>query len=513
MASRMDALWALILFLLSLFGLISPPPPTTPPPVTPPQAVRPLTEADRLQVAEQPSGDRALRTADGRRVLLRGTNVNTLVDHGGARDTVPVTAADGPQARALGFNVVRLAVSWSKVAPQPGQLDQAYLDEIRDTARVFTAQGIYVLLDMHQDRYAAGLGRSGDESDGAPAWAALTDGASTAAGSGNHPYYGTAAARQAAKSFFENREVAGQPLQDHYADAVRAVAATGRQLGPAFAGIELWNEPVDPWSTDAYAPDTFSAERVWPLYRRLIGALRGDGYAGPIWFEPHTTRTWTDDDRVAARFSDDDQLVYGPHVYTDVYGGIGSGTAAKIRVSFDNAAAEARRYGAALVPTELPGVSGGNWETYRQEQLGHLDRLGIGGIVWVWKQTAASDYGWGVLKADGSLRDDSQIARDYGRPRVLAHGPELLEQRWANGVLTVRTRGAGDLDLWDGAAFAANEPATGVAGRLTVDDQAPDGATVTVWRGAARLGGSGWGGGRQLRLRLPAGDHVVRLQP
>lgn len=514
MASAMDALWTLILFLLSLFGLGSPQGPTTPAPTTPPpQAVRPLTSADALAVNLEDSGDRVLRTADGRRVLLRGANVNALVDHGGARDTVQVAAADGVQARALGFNVIRLAVSWSKVAPQPGTLDQAYLDEIRDTAKVFTDQGIYVLLDMHQDRYAAGLGPSGDESDGAPAWAALTDGASTASGSGNHPYYGTAASRQAAKSFFENREVAGRTLQDHYAQAVLAVTRAGQQLGPAFAGIELWNEPVDPWTTDAYATDTFSASKVWPLYRRLIGTLRDGGYAGPIWFEPHTARTWTDDDRAAARFSDDGQLVYGPHIYTDVYGGLGSGTYAKLRTSFDNAASEARKYGAALVPTELPGASGGSWEPYRQYELDQLDRLGIGGMVWVWKQAPGSDYGWGVLKADGSLRGDSQIARDYGRPRVLAHATTVVDQRYENGVLTVSTRGAGNLDLWDGAAFAASEPATGVAGRVTIDGQAPAAADLTSWRAAARLGTGGWGGGRQLRLRIPDGDHVIRLQP
>lgn len=501
--------------ILSLLGLASPAtPPSGGPPPVPSVQERPLRAADALRVAG-PVDARVLETADGRRVLLRGANVNALVDYRGARQTVPVAPADGLQARALGLNVVRLAVSWSKVAPAAGQIDDGYLRQIRTAARTFADQGIYVLLDMHQDRYAGGLGRSGDESDGAPAWAAVTGGASTAAGSGGHPYYGTAASRQAAKAFFENREVAGKPLQAHFADAVRAVTATGEELGPAFAGIELWNEPVDPWGTDPLAADGFSAPRLWPFYRRTIATLRDGGYGGPIWFEPHATRTWTDDDRAAARFSDDDQLVYGPHVYTDVYNGrIGEGTYARLRDSFDKAAVEARKYGAALVPTELPGASGGPWEIHREQTLGHLDRLAIGGIVWVWKQDPSSDYGWGVLRSTGALRGDSQIAQDYGRPRVQASGPRLLEQRLAAGALEVRTSGAGEVELWDGAAFAAVPPILGRAWRLTVDGRVPAPDRVRSWRAQAALGSDrSWAGGRQLRVRVDDGEHVIRLEP
>ncbi|MEV4422811.1 cellulase family glycosylhydrolase [Patulibacter sp. NPDC049589] len=492
---------------------------------------RPLSAGDALTVAAAPDGSRTLKTADGRTVQLRGANVNALVDYAGAHGTVPVRPEDGPQARALGFDVVRLAVSWSRIEPSPGVFDERYLQQIGDNARVFTAQGIYVLLDMHQDRYAGTLGPSGDESDGAPAWAAKSDGASTGSGSGGHPYYGTAASRTAARNFFANATVAGKPLQEHYADAVARLAGVGRDLGPGLAGVELYNEPIDPDGTDPFASDSFSPTHLWPLYRRLIARLRsadgtgpgGGRYDGPIWFEPTATRTQTDRDTAAARFSDDPGLVYGPHVYTDVFGvDPGPGTAGKIAGSFDAAAAEARTYGAALAPTELPGASGGSiaggqtlggFELHRLEILRGLDRLRAGGIVWIWKQAPDDDYGWGVLQADGSERTDSGIARDYGRARVQASGPQVVSQQWSAGVLTVRTSGAGDVDLWDGAAFAGAAPATGTAAGLSVDG-APPATPVLAWRAGAALGSAAhWAGGRQLRVTVPAGDHTIVLRP
>jgi len=477
---------------------------------------RSLTPADALEVATGEGGARQLRTRDGRTAFLRGANVNALVDHGGSRRLVPVAAEDGLQARALGFSVVRLAVSWSRIAPAPGQFDARYLDEIRRTAAVFADQGIYVLLDMHQDRYGATLGPSGDESDGAPAWASRTDGASTAAGSsGGHPYYGTAAARTAAKHFFRNTTVAGRPLQDHYADAVEQVARVGRELGPAFAGIELYNEPIDPESLLSGLIDTFSPTRLWPFYRRVIARLRGAGHVAPIWFEPQATRTQTDNDAVASRFSPDPGLVYGPHVYTDVFNGRnGALTPARIALSFTRADREARAYGAALAPTELPGASGGAWETHRAAVLGQLDRLGAGGMVWVWKQHPDSDYGWGVLRADGGVRGDSGIAKDYGRSRVQASGPRVLSQAWKGGVLTVRTRGAGVVDLWDGAAFRSAPTGVGASPALTVDGVAPAAQVVATRQARSPLATpTTWVEGRQLRVTVGAGDHTLRLAP
>lgn len=155
------------------------------------------------------------------------------------------------------------------------------------------------------------------------------------------------------------------------------------------------------------------------------------------------------------------------------------------------------------------------WEAHRGEVLRHLDRLGVGGMVWVWKQAAgADDYGWGVLLEDGSVREHSAIVGDYGRPRLRASSAPVATATWDAGVLTVRTRGAGVLDLRDGAAFGIAAPAVGGAPVVTVDGAAPVANTLTGRVAAAPLAsGDAWVGGRELRLTVPAGDHTVVLRP
>jgi hypothetical protein len=516
--------------------------------------VAPLTETDALHVAAAPAApgvptSRRLQTQDGRTVLLRGVNVNALVDYGGSRQTVQVTDQDAEQAQALGFTVVRLAVSWSRIVPTPGDPDETYLDEIRTTAKRYTDRGMYVLLDMHQDRYSAAAGPADPdvEADGAPAWAVKTDEPPANAPAGPHPYYGTDDSRLAAYHFFQNTQVAGKPLQEHYADALVQLAQVGRDLGPGLAGLELYNEPIDPFETSVSAGETFSAGKLWPLYDRLIDRLRGPNglgegagpYDGPIWFEPTATRTQTDADEAAASYTpaafDDpqDNLVYGPHIYTDIFEPNGpptEATRAKLTASFDAAVAEANAYGAALTPTELPGAVDGPFDEHRREVLGHLDRLGIGGMVWVWKLPAntetfpAQDYGWGVLHASGAARPGTA---DYGRPRVQASGPRILSETWQDGRLTVRVAGAGVVDLWDGAAFGSAPPTAGVAPRLQLDGQdvvpatAEGGASGAVATSATATlqDDASWVGGRRLRVTVPVtpaeqdGSHTLVLGP
>ncbi len=470
-----------------------------------PAAPGTIGPAEALRVGPSANGDRALLTADGRRVILRGANVAALVDYGGAHGTVPVTAADGVQARALGLNVVRLAISWSRIQPQPQVIDRGYLAEVERAARVFADRGIYVLLDMHHDRYAANLGQpSYVEADGAPAWAVDTGGASCSSliGSlqGHGRYYTTPCAAAAAQAFWDDRTVGGRPLQQAYADAVAAATATGRRLGPAFAGIELYNEPVSP---DPAWPPSWAEERLFPFYARLVARLRRDGYRGPIWFEPFGP--------AAARFAGGDgQLVFAPHLYTDVFGGdVDAGSEGRLGAAYDEARQQAAAFGAALVPGEFPGAGGGPWEAYRRWQLGLQDRHLTGGVVWVWKQHPTKDYGWGVLAADGGLRPGSRIALDLGRPRLVAAEPRVLAQEADDDELTVRTAGAGTVELWTGAATGA-AAARGAAPSLTVDGRAADG--VEIVRAAATLPGTSLGG-RRLRVRVGAGRHLLRLAP
>ncbi|TPX05543.1 glycoside hydrolase family 5 protein, partial [Schumannella luteola] len=128
---------------------------------------------------------------DGDQVLLRGVNVNQLVDFYRPRadvdDTRPLTEDDFAGIAAQGFDVVRLNLSWSALEPSRGEFDAEYLGLIHDAVDWAAAHEVYIVLDMHQDSWWAGATPEGTACrpgtdpmwgyDGAPEWATVTDGA------------------------------------------------------------------------------------------------------------------------------------------------------------------------------------------------------------------------------------------------------------------------------------------------------------------------------------------------
>src|SRR5438132_1556222 len=88
---------------------------------------------------------------------------------------------DFDQMRPLGYDVIRLNLSWSLLEPQPGKIDAAYMNRIAQVVRWARARGIYVVLDMHQDAWSKFVYTRGEPCvgdfqsirgfDGAPLWA------------------------------------------------------------------------------------------------------------------------------------------------------------------------------------------------------------------------------------------------------------------------------------------------------------------------------------------------------
>ena len=99
-------------------------------------AARPPLTALRVDHSVDPP---VIVDAAGRQTLLRGVNVNSLGDYWQANrkypTVVPVTGADWDRIAAQGFDVVRLLVSWSRLEPQRGRFDRAYLAEVREIGR------------------------------------------------------------------------------------------------------------------------------------------------------------------------------------------------------------------------------------------------------------------------------------------------------------------------------------------------------------------------------------------
>ena len=98
--------------------------------------------------------------AEGREVLLRGVNVNALAEYwqyGEFPTVFPFGEADADQMAAIGWNTVRLLLSWSRVEPAPGQYDDAYLEQVRAAVRLLASRGLYTILDLHQDAWGPTL--------------------------------------------------------------------------------------------------------------------------------------------------------------------------------------------------------------------------------------------------------------------------------------------------------------------------------------------------------------------
>jgi endoglycosylceramidase len=167
--------------------------------------------------------------------------------------------------------------------PEPGRIDQAYVDSVAATTRLLARHGIYVQLDFHQDGYGPYT-----YGNGFPEWATLTDGLPNPQDPFPTYYVTNKAMQRAFDNFWENAPGPdGVPLQEHYAAAVRAVAAAVADE-PLVLGYDLMNEP---WPGSVYescltgCPDIEQA-RLVPFGERMTAAIREVDGAHFVFSEP-----------------------------------------------------------------------------------------------------------------------------------------------------------------------------------------------------------------------------------
>jgi endoglycosylceramidase len=173
----------------------------------------------------------------GRQVILHGVNLVNKNAHSGYLGEVG--AEDFARMRDWGFNCVRLGVIWDGLEPQPGVINQDYLAGVAKRVGWAKEHGLYVILDMHQDLYSVLF------SDGAPAWATLTDGKEHIAPGGvwSDAYFTSPAVQTALDHFWLNSPAEdGLGLQDHFA-AAWGTLAQSFAAEVAVIGFDLFNEP------------------------------------------------------------------------------------------------------------------------------------------------------------------------------------------------------------------------------------------------------------------------------
>ena len=220
--------------------------------------------------------------AAGRVVTLRG--VNLVVKW--APYTPAAAGFDDDDAELLasnGFNTVRLGVPIEFLMPQAGVVDRAYLASIADTVQTLGRHGLYVLLDFHQDGFGPVT-----HGNGMPAWATLTDGLPNPNAPFPTYYIQNPAMQRAFDNFWANAPGAdGVPIQQHYAEAVRAVAARFVAT-PNVIGYEAMNEPWPGtnWTSCAAGCPDLERTLLGPFRTRMAAAVRSVDRLRPLFVEP-----------------------------------------------------------------------------------------------------------------------------------------------------------------------------------------------------------------------------------
>jgi endoglycosylceramidase len=226
----------------------------------------------------------------GRVVMIRGGNAIQLVGDAHLSDS----SAGGrwqPETPALlaqaGFNGIRLIVLMNRVVPAPARINTAYLDAVTATVAAYKAQGIWTLIDFHQDEYGPEVGVRG-----MPSWMTLTDGhRRNRSLSFPQGYFQDRAVQVAFDNFWANKPVStGVGVQEAYVAAVAEVAKRFADE-PAVFGIDLMNEPAtgtpcsqpDPKSADCPQLET---ERLAPFYSKAGKAVAAVAPRTILFVEP-----------------------------------------------------------------------------------------------------------------------------------------------------------------------------------------------------------------------------------
>ena len=234
------------------------------------------TEEDLVRFSQNPVSVSGTRFVDsfGRQVILSGINKVNKDQKMNYTDNDSVNTYE--RLSNYGFNIIRLGVIWDGVEPEPGKYDEKYLDKIEERVNWAASNGMYVLLDMHQDLYSVSF------SDGAPLWATLTDNQPHVTGGiWSDAYFMSAAVQKAFDNFWANKAAPdGIGLQDHYASMWKHIA--GRFANnKAVIGYDIMNEPFNGSQGTYILPQILTAYAG--LYAEETGKVLSQNEVLAIW--------------------------------------------------------------------------------------------------------------------------------------------------------------------------------------------------------------------------------------
>lgn len=399
------------------------------------------------------SDGKNLRAADGRVVVLRGINariagVFDVTLDGGRTPVEPIPAFDdGDVARmsALGFNLLRLPVSWSGIEPQPGTFSIAYLDGVQRVVDLCRAHGVLVLIDFHQDAWSKEIGE-----DGAPLWAIVPAPTMLLQGPlGDLGQRRTSGQVMGAFQSFFGADA--MMLQERFVEMAQQVALRFRG-DQAVLGYELFNEPI---AADA---------DLLRFHVKVAKAMRAIDARHLIVFEPSSERNFINSAALADAPFPVGGAVYAPHIYTAIFGSdprLADNTyPAALHSSVQSARDEADSWKTPLVLDEF-GV--GPTTTNGYAWIGHVldeaDAIAASTAFWLWKESSQGSWGLFDQDAGGAWHERPQMIAAVSRPYAQAIGGVPGGVTWDGQTLTVRFSGAGGVPATHDLFFPGAAPA------------------------------------------------------
>lgn len=224
-----------------------------------------------------------LTNSDGQVVVPHGFNYSMEYAGTGSDSDAVISDANAAFLADNGFNVVRLAISWAGVEPEPGVFNDAYLASVDQTVQALASHGIRAIIDMHQDAYSSVFGY-----DGAPAWAVQDGGLSNPSLSFPLAVFFNPAENHAWDAFWVNADASnGLGLENNYAQMWEYVADYFKG-NAGVAGFEIMNEPYSGSQTlpSLLGSPFFEAQQLTPFYDQVTSAIRSVDSTTPVFFEP-----------------------------------------------------------------------------------------------------------------------------------------------------------------------------------------------------------------------------------
>jgi endoglycosylceramidase len=435
----------------------------------------------------------ALVDTSGRTVLLHGLNARVagIFDDTFTDGRLPLmslvsfTSADAARIRALGFNALRLPVSWSGIEPtEDGGVVPSYFDAVAAVTSACGAAGLLVLLDLHQDAYSKEIGQ-----DGAPLWAISPPPTQLLGGplTDLTARFESPQVQDAYATFFGD-PTTGAYLRTRFAQMAAELAARFAN-DPAVLGFETYNEPL---ATDP---------QLLAFNTQVIPAIRAAAPTKLIFFEPDSVRDETGEASLG-NGSLGAGTVYAPHVYTLAFTdpdepGVTENTYAASNL---NALDEAQSWQAPLVITEYgyPPTSP-NFVHWAAWQADLEDKVLASSFFWLWKEVGVGSGSWGFYDIDdaGTQTERASVVAAMTRPRLEAAAGQLTGVSYDTTLqaLTVTFNGSAAVtapnvvSIGAGATVPAAQwtatcdgesVATGGADPLSIPCAGPGGHTLVV---------------------------------